>query len=54
MRLISIGETVAELGVAVGTLRRWHRPWLLMRSAALSADIGETRVTRFARAWALG
>ena len=25
MRLLSIGETVAALGIAVGTLRRWHR-----------------------------
>ena len=30
MRLLSIGNTAAELGVAVGTLRRWHRPGLLM------------------------
>ena len=30
MRLLSIGETAAELGVAVGTLRRWHRQGLLM------------------------
>ena len=30
MRLLSIGETAAELGVAVGTLRRWHRLGLLM------------------------
>ena len=30
MRLLSIGETAAELGVAVGTLRRWHRQSLLM------------------------
>ncbi|BEU25659.1 IS607 family transposase [Paraburkholderia caribensis] len=30
MRLLSIGETAAELGVAVGTLRRWHRLRLLM------------------------
>jgi putative resolvase len=32
MRLLSIGETAAELGVAVGTLRRWHRLGLLMPS----------------------
>ncbi|WP_156132233.1 MerR family transcriptional regulator [Paraburkholderia terrae] len=32
MRLLSIGETAAELGVAVGTLRRWHRQELLMAS----------------------
>ncbi|EIM93112.1 Resolvase domain-containing protein [Paraburkholderia hospita] len=25
MRLLSIGETATLLGVAVGTLRRWHR-----------------------------
>ncbi|HKR40420.1 MAG TPA: MerR family DNA-binding transcriptional regulator [Paraburkholderia sp.] len=25
MRHLSIGETAAALGVAVGTLRRWHR-----------------------------
>jgi predicted site-specific integrase-resolvase len=30
MQLLSIGETAAELGVAVGTLRRWHRQGLLM------------------------
>ncbi|MGB8416771.1 IS607 family transposase [Paraburkholderia sp.] len=30
MRLLSIGETAAELGAAVGTLRRWHRQGLLM------------------------
>ena len=30
MELLSIGETAAELGVAVGTLRRWHRQGLLM------------------------
>ena len=30
MRLLSIGETAAELGVAVGTLRRWHQQGLLM------------------------
>jgi putative resolvase len=30
MRLLSIGEAAAELGVAVGTLRRWHRQGLLM------------------------
>lgn len=30
MRLLSIGETAAELGVAVGTLRRWHRQGLLL------------------------
>nr|WP_246217593.1 MerR family DNA-binding transcriptional regulator [Paraburkholderia panacisoli] len=30
MRLLSTGETAAELGVAVGTLRRWHRQGLLM------------------------
>lgn len=28
MRLLSIGQTAAELGVAVGTLRRWHRQGL--------------------------
>ncbi|MBP0594199.1 IS607 family transposase [Paraburkholderia sp. LEh10] len=30
MRMLSIGETAAELGVAVGTLRRWHRQGRLM------------------------
>jgi len=30
MRLLSIGETAAQLGVAVGTLRRWHRQGLLL------------------------
>ncbi|MFM0347816.1 helix-turn-helix domain-containing protein [Paraburkholderia sp. RL17-347-BIC-D] len=30
MRLLSIGEAAAELGVAVGALRRWHRQGLLM------------------------
>jgi excisionase family DNA binding protein len=25
MRLLSIGEAADQLGVAVGTLRRWHR-----------------------------
>ncbi|WP_407056651.1 MerR family DNA-binding transcriptional regulator [Burkholderia cenocepacia] len=25
MRLLSIGETAAALGVAIVTLRRWHR-----------------------------
>ena len=30
MQLLSIGETAAEPGVAVGTLRRWHRQGLLM------------------------
>ncbi|WP_116123386.1 MerR family DNA-binding transcriptional regulator [Paraburkholderia sp. BL6669N2] len=25
MQLLSIGEVAAQLGVAVGTLRRWHR-----------------------------
>ncbi|MGA9919173.1 MAG: IS607 family transposase [Paraburkholderia sp.] len=30
MRLLSIGEAAAELSVAVGTLRRWHRQGLLM------------------------
>lgn len=32
MRLLSIGETAAQLGVAVGTLRRWHRQGLLSPS----------------------
>jgi predicted site-specific integrase-resolvase len=32
MRLLSIGETGAQLGVAVGTLRRWHRQGLLLPS----------------------
>ena len=32
MRLLSIGETAAELGVAVGTLQRWHRQGLQMPS----------------------
>ena len=32
MRLLSIGETAAELGGAVGILRRWHRQGLLMPS----------------------
>ena len=32
MGLLSIGETAAELGIAVGTLRRWHRLGLLMPS----------------------
>ena len=30
MQLLSIGKTAAELGVAVSTLRRWHRQGLLM------------------------
>jgi predicted site-specific integrase-resolvase len=30
MRLFSIDETAAQLGVAVGTLRRWHRRGLLL------------------------
>ncbi|MGQ7935443.1 IS607 family transposase [Paraburkholderia sp. D1E] len=30
MRLLSIGETAAELDVGVGTLRRWHRQGLLV------------------------
>lgn len=30
LRLLSIGETATELGVAVGTLRRWHRLGLLL------------------------
>ncbi|WP_144140917.1 MerR family DNA-binding transcriptional regulator [Paraburkholderia sp. BCC1884] len=30
MRPLSTGEPAAELGVAVGTLRRWHRQGLLM------------------------
>ena len=30
MRLLSIGETAAKLGVAVGTLRRWHRQGVLV------------------------
>ncbi|OUL90129.1 MerR family DNA-binding transcriptional regulator, partial [Paraburkholderia hospita] len=25
MRLLSLGETATLLGVAAGTLRRWHR-----------------------------
>ncbi|MGF6757355.1 IS607 family transposase [Paraburkholderia sp. GAS42] len=29
MRLLLIGEAAAELGIAVGTLRRWHRQDLL-------------------------
>ena len=32
MRLLSIGETAAQPGVAVGTLRRWHRQGLLLPS----------------------
>jgi len=32
MRLLSTGETAAELGVAVSTLRRWHRRGLLTPS----------------------
>jgi predicted site-specific integrase-resolvase len=32
MRLISTGKTAAELRVAVGTLRRWHRQGLLIPS----------------------
>lgn len=32
MRLLSIGETATQLGVAVGTLRRWHRQGLLLPS----------------------
>lgn len=32
MRLLSIGETAAQLGVAVGTLRRWHRQGRLLPS----------------------
>ncbi|QBR03642.1 MerR family DNA-binding transcriptional regulator [Paraburkholderia pallida] len=30
MRLLSIGETAAELGVAVATLLRWHRQELFV------------------------
>ncbi len=32
MRLLSIGETATQLGVVVGTLRRWHRQGLLLPS----------------------
>lgn len=32
MGLLSIGEVAARLGVAVGTLRRWHRQGLLLPS----------------------
>jgi putative resolvase len=32
MRLLSIGETATQLGVAVGTLRRWHPQGLLLPS----------------------
>ncbi len=40
MRLLSIGETAAELGVAVGTLRRWHRQGRLL---PFGTTIGEHR-----------
>ena len=54
MRLLSIGETAAELGVAVGTLQHWHRQGLLMsfgltvgghRRYQCATVAGDSRVT---------
>lgn len=44
MRLLSIGEAADQLGVAVGTLRRWHRQGRLA-PAARTAD-GHRRYLR--------